>query len=160
VTTFDLTVGIVAGLAALFVSRPCVGFVLSRIAPWDQALPPKGVAPEDWMAAVRGTGAKSASWLGGLECLLAYVATVAFSGSAGPIIGGWMAFKVASKWESWQNVVRVPETLTESNVSQLDFLRARRQWAALLYTRFLCGTLLNVLIGVLLGLMALAMMAP
>jgi len=62
-----------------------------------------------------------------------------------------MAFKVASKWESWQNVVRVPDTLTEPNVSQLELLRARRQWGAILYTRFLCGTLVNVLIGVLVG---------
>ena len=143
----EVVAGAVVVLAA---SRGLVGRTLTRLAPWNAVRPPAGVSVEDWQSAIAGTGAGAASWLGALESLLAYLAFVAFQENAASIIGGWLAFKVASKWESWQNVVRVPDSL-DGVGNQLDFLRARRQWGSVLYTRFLIGTLLNVFMGVIGG---------
>jgi hypothetical protein len=151
-TTIHLLVAVSAGVATPLLSRPVVRIVLNRLAPWDDLQPPSGVAKTQWEAVVRGGGgARAASWLGAFECLLAYVAMILFEKEAATLIGGWLAFKVASKWESWSNVGKVPETLGDLNVSQLDFLRARRQWGTMVYTRFLVGTLLNVVMGVLTG---------
>lgn len=146
-----LGLAIGAGIGALLLSRLIVGRFLNRVAPWKNVTPPSGVALAEWQTVVRGSGSTAASWLGGLECCLAYIATLLFHQEAAAVIGGWLAFKVASKWESWQNVVQVPDTLGEPVSSPLDSLRARRQWGALLYTRFLIGTLLNVLLGALIG---------
>jgi hypothetical protein len=150
-TTIHLLVAVSAGVAVPLLSRAVVRTVLDHVAPWKDLQAPNGVAEPQWQAVVRGDGSQAASWLGAFECLLAYVATILFATNAATVIGGWLAFKVASKWESWSNVVKVPETLSDLSVSQLDFLRARRQWGASLYTRFLLGTLLNVVLGILTG---------
>lgn len=65
------------------------------------------------------------------------------------IIAGWFAFKVASKWKVWSNVIKVPESLPESkdNISILSYLKARRAWGARILSRFLIGTITNILIG-------------
>ncbi|MFA6072302.1 MAG: hypothetical protein WC810_27380, partial [Janthinobacterium sp.] len=36
-------------------------------------------------------------------------------------IGAWLVFKVAVKWESWTNIVKVPDTIKDGNKSINDF---------------------------------------
>lgn len=60
------------------------------------------------------------------------------------IIGGWLAFKVAAKWEVWKNIVQVPDSLGKSPI---EYLKARSALGSYILTRFLVGTLANVLVG-------------
>ena len=63
------------------------------------------------------------------------------------LIGAWLAFKVASKWNAWTNVTAVPQKVDE--LDDLDFLIARRRWASNVLTRFLVGTEYNILAAIL-----------
>jgi len=55
----------------------------------------------------------------------------------------WLAFKMASKWEAWTNLYRVPDAIRR--VDPLDFLRARVAWGSRIYQRFLIGTSANLI---------------
>ena len=113
---------------------------------------PAPIKEEDWNKVI--DRASAGMWLGIFERL---ISLAAFWMSAPVIIAGWLAFKVASKWEVWRNVVQVPFTLkvpdavknadSSENVSQLAYLKARNRWGSWLLTRFLLGTLINILIG-------------
>jgi len=88
-------------------------------------------------------GDKGARWLGGLERALFFVGF--FQGSP-ELVAGWLLFKVASKWESWQNIVRIPESL--EGVDPIEFLRYRHTWGVKVMQSFLVGTLSNILAGI------------
>ena len=134
----------IGGIALMLIVRPVVGAIIQRLAPWKNVIAPEGVPPEKWKDVLAGDP-PAIKWLGGLECLLAYGAYLGFGQQAALVVGGWLAFKVASKWESWHNISQIPQSL--EGVSQIDYLRARRQWASTLYSRFLVGTLLNIMSG-------------
>ena len=53
---------------------------------------------------------------------------------------GWLAFKVAAKWATWQHIVKLPEVISD------DALKNRLQLASRLLGRFLNGTIYNVLL--------------
>ena len=61
------------------------------------------------------------------------------------VIGAWLAFKVAARWEVWRNLVQVPSKFGARE--RLSDLVARRKWGAIMYMRFLLGTASNVLLG-------------
>lgn len=62
------------------------------------------------------------------------------------LIGAWLVFKAASKWDVWQNITKFPKELKHAD--QLDFLRARRQLGSLTNQSFIRGTLLNIVFAV------------
>jgi len=144
---------IVGAIVIVFVGGFLVGLILKRIAPWTGVRPPEGVPVEKWQEILAGNP-PAAKWLGILESLLAYGSILALETNASLVVAGWLAFKVASKWESWQNISRVPESL--DGASPVDFLRARRQWSTTLYLRFLVGTLLNIMFGFLVAIVVRA----
>lgn len=85
---------------------------------------------------------KSPRVLGHLERVLFFVALWL----AQPmIIAGWLAFKVATKWDIWKNIVRVPEQDPVLFGNQLDYLYARHVWGLRLQNTFLIGTIANML---------------
>lgn len=101
---------------------------------------PEAIDDEVWKVMVeRG---KAGMWIGFFE---RFVSLISFWIPAYTIVGGWLAFKLAAKWEAWKNVIRVPETM--EGVSQLAWYRARVAYGSWLLSRFLVGTLVNVLIG-------------
>ena len=61
-------------------------------------------------------------------------------------IGGWLAFKVAAKWENWAHIVRLPE-LKSSDLNSTEF-EHRAKFASWLHSRFLIGVLLNIVISI------------
>ena len=80
-----------------------------------------------------------------LESLLIYLSLIVFDQNAAVIIGGYFAFKVASKWQSWHDIIQFPPKL--EHVPDIDYFIARRRFGSILFVRFLLGTLTNVLIG-------------
>ena len=112
--------------------------VLSKSAP-EPACPehiPSGI----WRQIVAlGAGGK---WSGALEQLLALTA---FMHGDSALIAGWLAFKLASKWEVWKNIVQVPASM--DGVPTNDWYAARSTLGSWLLTRFWIGTLTNILIG-------------
>ncbi|MFZ2445291.1 MAG: hypothetical protein WAW37_02950 [Syntrophobacteraceae bacterium] len=83
-------------------------------------------------------------WMGVFERLLCFLA---FAIEGYSIIGGWFAFKVAAKWNAWKDIIRVPDTLERKHISTLEYYQAKREYGTWELSRFLIGTLLNVLIG-------------
>lgn len=91
----------------------------------------------------------SGELLGKLERLLFFIG---FWFQAYEVVGGWLAFKVAAKWEAWSSVIAIPTEI--DNVTNLDYAIARRRWGSQRLMSFLVGTLANVLvafIGVIVG---------
>jgi len=123
-----------AGLG--IVVRPLVALATER----DRPKPPKGMDEYAWYDIV---GRRSGGIvLGHLERLLAFAA---FWQGAPVLIAGWLAFKVASGWQNWNLIVRLPEKI--DGVNDLDYLRARSQLGAWIFHRFLIGTVGNILVG-------------
>jgi hypothetical protein len=61
------------------------------------------------------------------------------------LIAGWFAFKLASKWEVWKNVVQVPKELP--SIPSLEWYGARSVLGSFILTRFWVGTLVNLLVA-------------
>ena len=89
----------------------------------DRPSPPAGIEPNQWLDII-GRGSASSA-LGHLERLLAFSAFWQGAQNGPIIIAGWLAFKVASGWNNWNFIVRLPERI--EGVNDLDYLRARSQ---------------------------------
>lgn len=61
-------------------------------------------------------------------------------------VGGWLALKVATKWQVWQQVIRLPEK--SANVEDLQITKFRAVWGTILYNRFLLGTIYNIVVAI------------
>lgn len=60
----------------------------------------------------------------------------------------YLALKVATKWQSWTNIVRLADgDQPQDDIPRLRRLRARSYASSWLTTRFLVGTLGNLLAG-------------
>ncbi len=81
--------------------------------------------------------------LGHLERALFFVS---LWGNVQIIVGAWLAFKVASKWDVWSNLIAVPKDLPD--VDPVEYLLARRRWGARTLMRFLVGTAYNIVAAV------------
>jgi hypothetical protein len=70
------------------------------------------------------------------------------------IAGGWLTFKAAAKWASWQHITKIPETLNQEHIrgpqitylwaDDRKYMDARRRLSSRLLGRFLNGTLYNI----------------
>ena len=87
--------------------------------------------------------------LGVLERFL-FFATVWLA--AYEIAGGWLVFKVAAKWTSWEHIIKIPESTTEHDREQ--YLADKNFLASRLLGRFLNGTLYNIFCGGIGGIIA------
>lgn len=129
-----------------FLGKP-VSKLLDRATQNIQLVNPEGISEEDWRSFVRPKGREEAGkWLGVLERVLAFVS---FYSGLHSVIGGWLALKVASKWQVWATVIKMPDKL--ENAKDLSYLRARQRWGSWLHMRLLIGTAANVLVGLILA---------
>jgi hypothetical protein len=131
------------GLTILFAvaGTPILEWLFKKSKLWLGGAP-EGIPEELWKA-LRVSGAEfQGKLLGNLERL---VAASAVWTSSYEIIVGLLAFKVASKWEIWSNVVRLPDEIP--GIEPLTYLRARRLWGSNMLMRFLIGSFANVLLG-------------
>jgi hypothetical protein len=105
----------------------------------------------------------SGDWVGWVERIYFFFAIGFGSWEA---LGIWLVFKVASKWEAWNQMGFVPDNPNgysdETNaipsagsppqppaVTPLEWARARRIWAAMGYGTFVVGTAVNLFVAVL-----------
>jgi hypothetical protein len=100
--------------------------------------------PDDLWKALEPSGIeKSGPWLGQVERILALMS--AWTGHY-EILGVWFAFKVASKWETYANLLKLPEKV--EGIDDLTYLRARRAWGSRVTMRFLVGSGTNAILGI------------
>lgn len=97
-----------------------LGFAVHSFLKWAVAEPtnPEGLKVEDWKKIIERS--PGGVWIGLFEriiCLLSFWTTQY------TIIGAWLAFKVAAKWEVWKNIIQVPNSL--DGVHPLTWYKAR-----------------------------------
>ena len=134
--------GVVAGLFfATIICEPLVRFSIRQVRIDASSI----TEPESPFTRMHApfVGDRGARWVGGLERVLFFVG---FLQESPELVAGWLLFKVASKWESWQNIIRVPESL--DGVDSFEFLRYRHAWGVKVMQRFLIGTLSNILAAI------------
>lgn len=135
--------GLASGLVITLVVGEWVGQWLKQLRDSRGQIPvPSASTAERWKHLAENQDRSAGRVLGLLERLLFFAA---FSARAPEIVGGWLAFKVASKWNVWDTIVAVPDTLPGAD--PLDYLAARLDWASRQLMGFLIGTILNVLIA-------------
>ncbi len=130
-------VGILSTLILGFIVK-CIFRVMTEK---DKPRPPKDIDSAVWEEIIgRRDGGM---WLGWIECIFSFCM---FWIEAEAAIAGWFAFKVATKWEAWANIVKFPDKLNSCK-DELDLLRARSQLGAWIMSKFAIGSLLNILAG-------------
>ena len=136
-------VALLAGLAVTallsFGVKPLVRYAVGSI---DKDLPSTTAAQQkkQWLELVKGdAGGKVLGWLERLMFFGAFAANMPLG------IGAWLAFKVASKWNVWENVILLPTEI--EGVEKLGFLIARRRWGSAILMSFLIGTAYNIIAG-------------
>ena len=131
---------IIIGLLTVFLLGLTVGPLVKHVQTIIPLHAPNEALKEKWMLLTEGN---EGGWvLGNLERLLFLGA---FWIQSPAVIAAWLAFKVATKWNAWSNVISVPKALP--SVDEVEYLIARRRWGSQLLTTFLVGTLSNVIIG-------------
>jgi hypothetical protein len=81
-------------------------------------------------------------WLGIFEQIL-FFASIWLE--AYVVIAGWLAFKLGSKWQTWQHIIKMPDNIV-GNDGLLN-LRIMSACGSYQMSRFLIGSLYNVLCG-------------
>jgi hypothetical protein len=137
---------LIAIIIVLLLEVP-IAAILDSISHRIQINLPAGIDEKLWKKLVRIPGKRGGLWIGVTERLIFFVALWA---SAPILVGAWLAFKVASKWEAWTNLSRVPSKLDDAE-SDLEYFLARTRWSSRTMQRFLVGTGLN-LIAAIIGL--------
>jgi len=128
--------GLVVNYLADFVTRWFLGNAPSTI----QLEPPSKALAKKWKELTAGN--EGGAYLGYLERLLYFGA---FWNNEPLIITAWLAFKLASKWNVWTNVIAVPEKIKK--IDPIDYLIARRKWGSHMLVTFLVGTLSNLILA-------------
>jgi hypothetical protein len=131
---------LIVGLVVLYLVGTAARPLLDRVKRSYVLPPPADSLKEKWSSLTQGDRAGAA--LGHLERLTFFVA---FWFDAPAVVAAWLAFKVASKWNVWSNVISVPKTIP--GIDELDYFIARRKWGSQVLMTFLIGTLFNVLAG-------------
>ena len=132
---WSFLVGIIVAQLFVCLVSSLIRYVSSEI---DEN-PQDDVGKEAWVSIISPVGKRGGFWIGTLERFFFFIAVILLSPE---LIFGWLAFKVASKWEVWSNIVKVPP---EKNMRLT--VTGRRAWGDGVLQRFLIGTLGNILSG-------------
>ena len=98
---------------------------------------------EKWTSIINVNVAKGNHILGYMERIIFYFSLL--SGKE-MVIVGWLAFKVAAKWQVWQHVIIIPTKLDGlSDIENIEFFKVRHTWGSKLLVVFFVGTLSNIL---------------
>lgn len=136
----DILWQVLIGLLTVYVLGLGVGPLIKYAQQTEPLSAPTEALKEKWAALTSGD--EGGKILGKLERLAFFGA---FWIDAPIFVGAWLAFKVASKWNAWSNVISVPKKI--SGIDELDYVIARRRWGSQVLMTFLIGTLSNIIIG-------------
>ena len=106
--------------------------------------PPEGINPEDWKKAfeIPEDRRKPNKYLGFFEATLFFIS---FYVNQYELIGGWLTFKLASKWQTWNAIMKIPERI--EGVDIIAYIGAKNHIAWFTLQRWLLGTLANIIAG-------------
>ena len=137
----DTAISLFVGIAALGVFGFGAGFLNRSVKALAPLRSPTDAIAEKWsiLTASDGGGLSQGEWERALFFVSIWI-------DAHLLVGAWLAFKVASKWQVWSGVVALPKELPD--VDPLDYLIARREWGARTLTTFLVGTAYNIVAAV------------
>jgi hypothetical protein len=130
----------IVGLAVTLLLGLAVKPLLQLAQQKSELIPPSSRLRDEWSSVTKGD--EGGGIVGHLERPL-FFGCLWFH--ADLLIGAWLAFKVASKWNAWSNVTAVPDQI--EGVDAFAYLASRRRWASNVLTTFLVGTLANILVG-------------
>ena len=84
--------------------------------------------------------------LGKLEGIVFFAA---FWVEAYVLAAGWLAFKLGAKWQTWQQINKIPDSIIKGDPKgdPVGNFRFRHAWGSSLLMRFLIGSLYNILCG-------------
>ncbi len=107
---------------------------------------PKGISQYSWETAFNSPNGVLVNnrIIGFMEAILYFVA---FYIEKPELIGGWLAFKVASKWHTWSMILKIPKRI--ENVDQFEYISAKNVVASHTLYRWLMGNIANILAGLL-----------
>lgn len=132
----QFTVSILVLILLGLVVKAVLGFISEGI----EIEVPGGVDESKWKKLMRIPGKESGFWVGLTDRLIFFVSLL----SGVPIlVAAWLAFKVATKWESWSNVAQVPKKI-KGVEHPIEYFIARTRWSSRTMQRFLVGTGLNL----------------
>ena len=136
----DMFLQIIVGALTVFLLGLRVKPLIKRVKTKVSIERPSEIEEEQWKRLTGGN--EGGEIIGNLE---RFLFLGAFWIQSPAIIATWFAFKVASKWNAWSNVISLPKSLPD--VNEIEYLIARRRWGSQLLATFLVGTISNLIIG-------------
>ena len=109
-------------------------------------LPPEGVTEADWKRAaeIDDDQRLMITVYGWMEATYFFLALWL---GAPVLIGGWLVFKLGSKWEVWQTIIKVPSDGEELNAHGIKNLASRNRWGSKVFLAHIMGPLGNILVA-------------
>ena len=120
-------------------------FMKKIIVDFGRFTAPKEIDSEIWNKAfgIREDKRKFNIYIGLFESILFFIS---FYTNQPQLIGSWLAFKLASKWQTWNAIMKIPEKL-EGYPYQVEYIGAKNEIAWFTLQRWLVGTLANIVAG-------------
>lgn len=132
---------LVGFLIALFSGCLVVECILDKVTKEIDDNRGQGYSTKEWKDLLEPPKA-GGCWLGAFERIFFFFSFLILKPE---LLAVWLAFKAASKWDVWQNIIKVPGE-SDTRDERLT-LNVRRVWGSRVMQRFLIGTLLNILLG-------------
>ena len=100
---------------------------------------PNRIPESEWKELTMIPGRPGGRWIGHIERFLFFVSIIT---GVPELTVAWLAFKVASKWEAWGNVYKIPPKLHRA--TEFEFFLARTRWGSRTFQRSVVGTGANL----------------
>src|SRR3990172_13278693 len=140
--TFETIVGSVVGFLVVLGLGNSVKKIVNSCTKDLEINVPTGLSESVWKDYTANISAEGGKMIGFFERTLAFVSI--WTGLVA-VLGGWLAFKLASKWQVWSSIIKLPDEI--EGVQPLEYAVARRKWGSKVFTRFVVGTIANILAG-------------
>lgn len=131
-------------LATIFLAWIVALFMKWVVKKNEKLRSPEGVDDEKWQSAFQLSKEqmKPTKILGFFEAIIIFISL--YIGKP-EVIAGWLTFKLASKWQTWNAIMRLPEKI--DGIDDIEYIGAKNQIASATLQRWLIGTLGNILAG-------------
>lgn len=136
------------GLFITLLGALLVGEYIKRVIRSQDLIPPKGIDEKTWRNAfnIPEKSRRSLYVLGFFDSIFFYIA---FGLDRPELIAGWLTFKLASKWQTWSTIIKLPEMIDGINTldEKIEYVGAKNKMGTYTLHRWLIGTMGNILSG-------------